>query len=205
MMPTMMFVMNSICILIVWNGSHSIDEGVMQVGDMLAFIQYTMQIISSFLMISMFSIMMPRAGVSIVRISEILNCDPVIKNPENPKTYSKRIKGLVEFKDVSFRYPDSDEDVLTDITFTAEPGKTTAFIGSTGSGKSTLINLIPRLYVLVDRMTNTYTTTDFTIIELSIVSCYLTIWISTTLIIRKIYKRIKKRIHKKNNNGEVQK
>lgn len=146
MMPTMMFVMNAICILIVWKGSHSIDDGIMQVGDMLAFIQYTMQIISAFLMISMFSIMMPRAGVSIGRINEVLNCKPVITNPKNPKTYSKRIKGLVEFKDVSFRYPDSDEDVLTDITFTAEPGKTTAFIGSTGSGKSTLINLIPRLF-----------------------------------------------------------
>ena len=150
MMPSMMFVMNSICILIVWKGSHSIDKGIMQVGDMLAFIQYTMQIISSFLMISMFSIMMPRAGVSIGRIKEILNCKPVINDPLNPKTYSKRIRGLVEFKNVSFRYPDSDEDVLTDITFTAEPGKTTAFIGSTGSGKSTLINLIPRLFDVTD-------------------------------------------------------
>lgn len=150
MMPSMMFVMNSICILIVWKGSHSIDKGIMQVGDMLAFIQYTMQIISSFLMISMFSIMMPRAGVSIGRIKEILNCNPVINDPLNPKTYSKRIRGLVEFKNVSFRYPDSDEDVLTDITFTAESGKTTAFIGSTGSGKSTLINLIPRLFDVTD-------------------------------------------------------
>ena len=146
MMPSMMFVMNSICILIVWKGSHSINDGVMQVGDMLAFIQYTMQIIGAFLMVSMFSIMMPRAGVSIGRINEVLKCDPVIKDPVNPKTFSKRIKGLIEFKNVSFRYPDSDEDVLTDITFKAEPGKITAFIGSTGSGKSTLINLIPRLF-----------------------------------------------------------
>lgn len=146
MMPTIMFVMNSICILIVWKGSHAINDGVMQVGDMLAFIQYTMQIISAFIMISMFSIMLPRAGVSIGRISEVLNCKPVINDPQKPKTYSKRIKGLIEFKDVSFRYPDSDEDVLTDITFTAEPGETTAFIGSTGSGKSTLVNLIPRLF-----------------------------------------------------------
>lgn len=146
MMPTMMFVMNSVCILIVWKGSHSINDGLMQVGDMLAFIQYTMQIISAFLMISMFSIMMPRAGVSLGRISEILNCKPVITDPANPKTFTKRIQGLIEFKNVSFRYPDSDEDVLTDITFKAEPGKTTAFIGSTGSGKSTLINLIPRMF-----------------------------------------------------------
>ena len=146
MMPSMMFVMNSICILIVWKGSHSINDGVMQVGDMLAFIQYTMQIIGAFLMVSMFSIMMPRAGVSIGRINEVLKCDPVIKDPVNPKTFSKRIKGLIEFKNVSFRYPDSDEDVLTDITFKAEPDKITAFIGSTGSGKSTLINLIPRLF-----------------------------------------------------------
>lgn len=146
MMPSMMFVMNSICILIVWKGSHAINDGAMQVGDMLAFIQYTMQIISAFLMVSMFSIMLPRAGVSIGRINEVLKCSPVIQDPINPKTFSKRIQGLIEFKNVSFRYPDSDEDVLTDITFKAESGKTTAFIGSTGSGKSTLINLIPRLF-----------------------------------------------------------
>lgn len=146
LMPTMMFVMNSICILIVWKGAHGIEDGIMQVGDMLAFIQYTMQIVMAFLMISMFSIMMPRASVSASRVSEVLRTKPVITEPKNPKTYSKRIKGLVEFKDVTFRYPDSDEDVLTDITFTANPGETTAFIGSTGSGKSTLINLIPRLF-----------------------------------------------------------
>ena len=146
MMPTMMFIMNSICILIVWKASQGIDEGIMQVGDMLAYIQYTMQIVMSFLMISMFSIMFPRANVSIGRIAEVLNRTPAVRNPENPKTFTKRIRGLVEFKNVSFRYPDSDEDVLTDINFTAEPKTTTAFIGSTGSGKSTLINLIPRLY-----------------------------------------------------------
>lgn len=150
MMPTMMFIMNSVCILIVWKGAHGINDGLMQVGDMLAFIQYTMQIIMAFLMISMFSIMFPRANVSMGRISEVLKTEPMVKNPKSPKTFSKRVQGLVEFKDVSFRYPDSDEDVLTDITFTAKPGTTTAFIGSTGSGKSTLINLIPRLYDVTD-------------------------------------------------------
>jgi len=146
MMPTMMFVMNGICILIVWQASHSIDEGLMQVGDMLAFIQYTMQIVMAFLMISMFSIMLPRANVSANRIYEVLNTKESVKDLENPRNFGKRVKGLVEFKNVSFRYPDSDEDVLMDINFTSQPGTTTAFIGSTGSGKSTLINLIPRFY-----------------------------------------------------------
>lgn len=146
MMPSMMFVMNAICILIIWKGAEGINNGIMQVGDMLAFIQYTMQIVMSFLMISMFSIMFPRANVSMQRIGEVLNTEPLVKNPMNPIKFSRRVQGLVEFKNVSFRYPDGDEDVLTDITFTARPGTTTAFIGSTGSGKSTLINLIPRLY-----------------------------------------------------------
>lgn len=146
MMPVLTLIMNAISILIVWKASHSVNDGLMQVGDMLAFIQYTMQIIISFLMVAMFSIMFPRANVSAKRIADVLNTEPAVKDPINPKTFTKRIKGLVEFKDVSFKYPDSDEDVLTDITFTAEPGKTTAFIGSTGSGKSTLINLIPRLF-----------------------------------------------------------
>ena len=146
MMPTMMFTMNGICILIIWNGAHGIDQGLIQVGDMLAFIQYSMQIIMAFLMISMFSILLPRANVSASRIMEVLEEEESIKNPEHPKTFSKRIQGEVEFKNVSFRYPDSDEDVLTDISFKATKGTTTAFIGSTGSGKSTLINLIPRLY-----------------------------------------------------------
>lgn len=150
MMPTMMFVMNGICILIVWQASHSIDEGLMQVGDMLAFIQYTMQIVMAFLMISMFSIMLPRANVSANRIYEVLNTKESVQNPKNPRNFGKRVKGLVEFKNVSFRYPDSDEDVLMDINFTAQPGTTTAFIGSTGSGKSTLINLIPRFYDVSD-------------------------------------------------------
>ncbi len=146
MMPTMMFVMNSICIFIVWRGAHAIDDGMIQVGDMLAFIQYTMQIIMSFLMISMFSIIFPRANVSAKRIMEVLEEEVSVLDPLKPKEFGRRIKGLVEFKNVSFRYPDSDEDVLTDITFTATQGTTTAFIGSTGSGKSTLINLIPRIY-----------------------------------------------------------
>lgn len=146
MLPGMMFIMNGIVVLIIWTSAHKIDEGLLQVGDMLAFIQYSMQIIMSFLMISMFSIMLPRANVSANRIMEVLETDESIKDPKKPKTFSKRIKGLVEFKNVSFRYPDSDEDVITDVTFTAKPGTTTAFIGSTGSGKSTLINLIPRLY-----------------------------------------------------------
>lgn len=146
MMPTMMFTMNAICILIVWKGAYGINDGLMQVGDLLAFIQYTMQIVMAFLMISMFSILLPRANVSIGRISEVLDTNPAVTDPENPKSFGRRIQGLVEFKNVSFQYPDSDEEVLTDITFTAKPGTTTAFIGSTGSGKSTLINLIPRLY-----------------------------------------------------------
>lgn len=146
LMPTMMFVMNSVCILIVWKAAHGINDGIMQVGDMLAFIQYTMQIVMSFLMISIFSIMMPRAGVSWSRVLEILKTEPTVGDNNNPKSFSKRVRGLVEFKEVSFHYPDSMEDVLTDISFVAKPGEVVAFIGSTGSGKSTLINLIPRLF-----------------------------------------------------------
>ena len=145
MMPTLMLIMNGISLLIVWVGAHGIENGTMQVGNMMAFIQYTMQIVMSFLMISMVSIMLPRASVSANRINEILETKEVIKESENPKKLDKSKKGLVEFKNVSFRYPDSDEEVLNDITFTAKPGETTAIIGSTGSGKST-INLIPRFY-----------------------------------------------------------
>ena len=146
MMPTLMFIMNSISLLIVWVGGHNIDSGTMQVGDMMAFIQYTMQIIMSFLMISMMSIMLPRAGVSARRINEVLETENSIKDPENPKKLDTNKKGLIEFKNVSFRYPDAEENMLNNISFTAEPGKTTAIIGSTGSGKSTVINLIPRFY-----------------------------------------------------------
>ncbi len=146
MMPTMMLMMNAISIAIVWFGAKGIDAGQMQVGDMMAFLQYTMQIIMSFLMISMVSIMMPRASVSAGRIVEVLKKEPAIKDPVSPKAANPSKKGVVEFQNVSFRYPNAQEDVLSDISFTALPGQTTAFIGSTGSGKSTLINLIPRFY-----------------------------------------------------------
>ena len=146
MMPMLMLIMNSISLLIVWVGAHGVDNGTMQVGNMMAFIQYTMQIVMSFLMISMVSIMLPRASVSANRINEIIETDEAIKDSKEPKKLNPNKKGLVEFKNVSFRYPDSDEEVLSDISFTAEPGKTTAIIGSTGSGKSTIVNLIPRFY-----------------------------------------------------------
>ena len=146
MMPTLMLIMNGISLLIVWVGAHGIDNGTMQVGNMMAFIQYTMQIVMSFLMISMVSIMLPRASVSANRINEIIETEEIIKDSKEPKKLNPNKKGLVEFKNVSFRYPDSDEEVLSDISFTAEPGKTTAIIGSTGSGKSTIVNLIPRFY-----------------------------------------------------------
>lgn len=146
MMPILMLIMNGISLLIVWVGAHGIDNGTMQVGNMMAFIQYTMQIVMSFLMISMVSIMLPRASVSANRINEIIETDEAIKDSKEPKKINPSKKGFVEFKNVSFRYPDSDEEVLSDISFTAEPGKTTAIIGSTGSGKSTIVNLIPRFY-----------------------------------------------------------
>lgn len=156
MIPTMMLIMNGITLLIMWNGAYSIDDGVMQVGDLMAFIQYTMQIIMAFLMISMVSVMLPRASVSMTRIDEVLVSESVIIDPENPQKSVASEKGVVEFRDVSFRYPNAEENVLSHISFTAKPGQTTAFIGSTGSGKSTLVNLIPRFYdvtegqVLVD-------------------------------------------------------
>ena len=146
MMPLLMFIMNSITLLIVWVGGHNVDSGIMQVGDMMAFIQYTMQIVMSFLMISMISIMLPRAAVSAKRINEVIDTTPSIKDKDKTKDFDDNKKGLVEFKDVSFKYPDADSEILEDISFTAEPGKTTAIIGSTGSGKSTVVNLIPRFY-----------------------------------------------------------
>ena len=146
MMPAMMFVMNALTVIIVWNGAHSIDAGTMQVGDMMAFIQYTMQIVMSFLMISMVSVMLPRALVSLDRIDKVISTELSIKDPEKPVHFNESKKGFVEFKDVSFKYPDAEEEVLSDISFVAKPGETTAFIGSTGSGKSTLINLIPRFF-----------------------------------------------------------
>ena len=146
MMPAMTLVMNALTVLIVWKGAQSIDAGTMQVGDMMAFIQYTMQIVMSFLMISMVSVMLPRAAVSLERIDEVLSRKLSIEDPENPVEFKEDKKGYIEFKNVSFKYPDAEECILNNISFTAKPGETTAFIGSTGSGKSTLINLIPRFF-----------------------------------------------------------
>ncbi len=146
MMPVMMLVMNGISVLIMWNGAHGIDNGEMQVGDMMAFIQYTMQIIMGFLMLCMLSIMLPRAAVAADRVQEVLDSKTVILDPDQPEKFSGNEKGLLKFDHVSFRYPGADENVIHDITFTARPGETTAIIGSTGSGKSTLVNLIPRFY-----------------------------------------------------------
>ena len=147
MMPTMMLVMNGISVLILWVGGHQIAESSMQVGDMMAFVQYAMQIIMSFLMISMMFVMIPRAAVSADRIAELLNSESAVQDPEKPVYFpGGRARGVVQFHNVSFAYGGADENVLQNISFTACPGQTTAFIGSTGSGKSTLINLIPRFY-----------------------------------------------------------
>lgn len=156
MMPVMMFVMNGVALLIIWIGGHQIDAGTMQIGDIMAFIQYTMQIIMAFLMISMVAIMLPRAAVAGNRVKEVLDCEISIVDPVNPQDFDSDKRGWVEFDHVSFCYPGAEEAVLHDITFQARPKETTAFIGSTGSGKSTLINLVPRFYdvsagkVLVD-------------------------------------------------------
>lgn len=146
MMPLMMLIMNLVMVLIIWFGAKGIDKGQMQVGDMMAFMQYTMQIIMSFLMLCMMSIMLPRAAVAGNRIAEVLSTKTAIEEPESPKPFDMSKRGTVEFDHVSFRYPGAQENVLEDITFTAKPGQTTAIIGSTGSGKSTLVHLIPRLY-----------------------------------------------------------
>ena len=146
MMPCMMLIMNGISVLIIYNGSYAVDGGNMQVGDMMAFIQYAMQIIMAFLMITAMSIMLPRANVAALRIVEVLETENSLEEPENPVAPASDVKGIVEFDHVSFAYPDAGENVLTDISFKAEKGKTLAVIGSTGSGKSTLINLIPRFY-----------------------------------------------------------
>jgi len=144
--PTTMLIMNIATIAVIWFGSQFVDSGTLQIGDMMAFIQYTMQIMSSFMMLSMLFIIIPRASISANRVIEVLETEPKIKNPIYGKSADKKLLGQVEFKNVSFSYPDADEAILTDISFIAESGKTTAFIGSTGSGKSTLINLIPRFY-----------------------------------------------------------
>jgi ATP-binding cassette subfamily B protein len=156
LMPAIMFVMNGTMLLIVWVGAHQIEASTMQVGDMMAYIQYTMLIIFAFLMLTMMFIMIPRASVSGARVSEILEVDPQIKDPKNPKKFSQDFKGTVEFKNVCYRFPGAEKNILNNISFTALPGQTTAIIGSTGSGKSTLLNMIPRFYdvcggqVLVD-------------------------------------------------------
>ena len=146
MMPMMMFVMNGVALLILWVGGHQMDAGTMQIGDIMAFIQYTMQIIMAFLMISMVAIMLPRAAVSGERVAEVLDCEISIQDPEHPKQFDPDMRGIISFDHVSFRYPLAQEDVLHDIHFTVKPGEITAFIGSTGSGKSTLVNLVPRFY-----------------------------------------------------------
>lgn len=148
MMPVMTLVMNGITLLVIWFGSKGIDAGNIQVGDMMAFMTYSMMIVMSFLMITMISIMLPRAGVAADRVNEVLNTEITIKEPQQPKQISG--KGTVTFKNVSFKYSNADDNVLNNISFEAKPGQTTAIIGSTGSGKSTLINLIPRLYDVTD-------------------------------------------------------
>lgn len=146
MMPVMMLIMNAVSVLTIYSGSYAVDSGSMQVGDVMAFIQYAMQIIMSFLMITAMSIMLPRANVSARRINEVIETEVSVQDPEDPVQPSQDVKGTVEFDHVSFAYPEAGENVITDISFKAEKGETVAIIGSTGSGKSTLINLIPRFY-----------------------------------------------------------
>ena len=156
MMPTMMLIMNGVSVLIIYSGSYAVDNGTMQVGNVMAFIQYAMQIIMSFLMITAMSIMLPRANVAALRINDVLKTKVSVTDPENPVQPDANVKGTVEFDHVSFAYPEAGENVISDISFKAEKGETIAVIGSTGSGKSTLVNLIPRFYdvtegrVLVD-------------------------------------------------------
>jgi ATP-binding cassette subfamily B protein len=146
MMPIMMLILNVMSVVILWVGAHQVAAANMQVGDVMAFLQYAMQIVFAFLMMSMLFIILPRAAVSADRIADVLETEPTIKDPLSPKPLNGTFTGNVEFRNVSFRYPGADTDVLHDISFAAEPGRTTAFIGSTGSGKSTLVNLIPRFY-----------------------------------------------------------
>ena len=146
MMPLMMLLMNGLSLAIIWVGSHQVADAAIQVGDMMAFMQYAMQIVMAFLMMSMLFIFLPRAAVSGDRIADVLDTDVVIQDPDDPKDFPQPFKGEIEFQDVSFRYPDAEDDVIQNISFKALPGQTTAFIGSTGCGKSTVINLIPRFY-----------------------------------------------------------
>lgn len=148
--PLTMLIMNLTMVAVIWIGSHQVDIGDLQIGDMMAFIQYAMQIMISFMMLSILFVMIPRASISTKRILEVLNTTPKINDPEVSKKSNNKLKGRVEFKNVTFTYPEADEAVLYDISFVAESGKTTAFIGSTGSGKSTLVNLIPRFYDVTD-------------------------------------------------------
>lgn len=150
MMPAMMLLMNGISILIIWTGAHQVDASMLQVGDMMAFLQYATQVVFSFLMMSMMFIFLPRASVSGSRIADVLSVKPTIVDPKEPKSFVPTKKGTVEFRNVSFRYPDAEENVICDINFTAKPGETTAIIGSTGSGKSTVVNLIPRFFDVTD-------------------------------------------------------
>ena len=146
MMPVMMLVMNGVMLAIIWVGAHEVARSQMQVGDMMAFMQYAMQILMAFLMLAMMFIILPRASVSGDRIAAVLETEPAIKDPQKPRQFPQPFKGKIEFRNVSFRYPGAEEDVLHDISFTAQPGQTTAFIGTTGSGKSTIVSLIPRFY-----------------------------------------------------------
>ncbi len=146
LMPIMMLIMNGLSVLIIWVGAHQVANSALQVGDMMAFMQYAMQVVFSFLMLSMMFIILPRASVSAGRVAEVLAIEPTIVDPKEPKKFDTKTNGLVEFRDVSFRYPNAEEDVICGISFTAKPGETTAIIGSTGSGKSTVINLIPRFF-----------------------------------------------------------
>jgi ATP-binding cassette subfamily B multidrug efflux pump len=150
MMPLMMFLLNGLSLLIIWVGAHKVAESQMQVGDMMAFMQYAMQIVFAFLMMSMMFIFLPRAAVSGDRIADVLETEPAIKDPQDAKQFAKSFTGSIEFRDVCFRYPNAEEDVLHNISFTIPAGQTTAFIGTTGSGKSTIISLIPRFYEVTE-------------------------------------------------------
>ena len=146
MMPVMMLLMNGLTVLIIWVGAHQVAQSHMQVGDLIAFMQYAMQIVFSFLMLSMMFIILPRAAISADRIADVLETEPLIRDPKEPRKFPASFQGVIEFRDVNFRYPGAEEDILHDVSFTARPGQTTAFIGTTGSGKSTIVNLIPRFY-----------------------------------------------------------